>query len=133
MRRFLRLFVFNFLGFSFVAYLLPAINYSNNLEVLIRAGVIYAILAMFLKPLLSLISLPLNFLTFGLFSWVANVVLIYLVSRLEPLFKIVPYNFSGLFYQGFVIPKFSLGGFGTAVMISFLISFLVSFFLWLSD
>lgn len=133
MRKILRLFVFNILSFGMVAYLIPAVNYSGNLEVLAKSAVIYALLSMFLKPLLSLLALPLNFVSFGLFSWLSNLILIYLVGRIEPLFKIESYQFPGLFYQGFVIPHFGLGSFQTAILVCFMIGFFLAFLLWLSD
>ena len=133
MRRLIRLFLFNAVAFTLVIYFIPSASYSNNLEVLGKSAVVYSVLAMFLKPVLSLLALPINFFTFGLFSWLINVILLFLVTRIEPGLKIVAYTFPGYFYQGFVIPRFEFGTFGTAVLISFLVSFIASFLIWISD
>lgn len=133
MRRLLKLFIFNIISFGGTAYLLPAIDYAKNLEILAKSALIYALLSMFLKPVLSMLALPINFFTFGLFSWTINVIILYLVTRLEPGFKIISYEFPGFFYQGFIIPRIAFGTFGTVVLISFLISLIASFLIWVSD
>ena len=133
MKRVLRLFIYNIIAFLSITYFIPAAQFSNNLEILFISAVIYALLAMFLKPILSIVALPINFLTFGIFSWVVNVILLYLVSRFEPGFKIIAYQFPGFFYQGFVLPRVDFGVFGIGVLVLFLISFVASFFFWLSD
>lgn len=133
MKKFLRLFIYNTVSFVAVSYLISSISFSNNLEVLLRASIIYALLSMFLRPLLGLLALPINFFTFGLFGWIVNVVLVYIVSRIEVGYKISSYLFPGIFYQGFVVPRVELGTFWTAVLASLLISYLTSFLLWLAD
>lgn len=132
MKKLLRLFVYNSSSFVAISYLIPSISFSENLEVLLRASLLYALLSMFLRPILNLLALPVNFVTFGLFGWIVNVVLLYVISRIEVGYKISSYEFSGIFFQGFVIPKMDLGTFWTAVLASLLISFLTSFLLWIA-
>ncbi|OGY27790.1 MAG: hypothetical protein A3F33_03875 [Candidatus Woykebacteria bacterium RIFCSPHIGHO2_12_FULL_43_10] len=132
MKKLLRLFFYNSSSFITVSYSIPSVSFSENLEVVFRASLMYAILSMFLRPLLNLLALPVNFLTFGLFGWIVNVVLLYVISRIEVGYRITSYEFPGIFYQGFVVPKVDLGTFWTAVLASLLISFLTSFLLWLA-
>ncbi len=46
--------------------------------------IVLAILNLFLKPLLVLLTLPVNILTLGLFSIVINAFLVYIASGLTP-------------------------------------------------
>ena len=50
--------------------------------------IVLAILNIFLKPLLVLLTLPVNILTLGLFSIVINAVLVYMASGLTPGFVV---------------------------------------------
>jgi putative membrane protein len=71
-------------------------SFSTSLMVAIAMGFVNT----FLKPILKIISLPITFLTLGLFLLVINVVLVYLVA----------YFVQGFTVHGFVPPLlFSFG------------------------
>lgn len=76
-------------GFAIVitAYLLPGIRLSSFKAALLTALVLGLINA-FIKPVLSLLTLPLTILTLGLFSLVLNALLIMLTARLVPGFQV---------------------------------------------
>ena len=66
-----------------IAYVLPGVHvagFSTALVVALVLGIINA----FLKPVLIILTLPINILTLGLFTFVINAVLILLVSKLVP-------------------------------------------------
>lgn len=69
------------------AYILPGVKVDGFLTALIVAVVLGAI-NMFIKPILILLTLPLNILTLGLFTFVINALLVLLVSNLVPGFKV---------------------------------------------
>lgn len=69
------------------AYLLPGIHLSGFKAALLTALVLGLINA-FIKPVLSLLTLPLTILTLGLFSLVLNALLIMLVTKIVPGFQI---------------------------------------------
>lgn len=91
----------NMLGFYIAAALFPAIQIAS-LESLFWAGIALGVLNLFIKPLLVFISLPITFLTLGLFTLVINTVLVLMTEHL----------IAGLF-----IPSFTLA-FATAFIIS---------------
>lgn len=69
------------------AYILPGVHVENFLTALIVAlilGVINAIL----KPILVILTLPINILTLGLFTLVINGALVILVTYLVPGFRV---------------------------------------------
>ncbi|MBI4058639.1 phage holin family protein [Candidatus Microgenomates bacterium] len=85
----------------------------------------------FIKPFLNLLLLPINLISLGLFRWVTNVVLLYVVTLVVPGFKIMFFNFSGFVWQGISIPAFNVSGIIALLAVSFVISFITSFIHWL--
>lgn len=71
----------------FIAWLIPGIEVSGIQSALI-AIVIMGLINAVLKPLVYLITLPINLLTLGLFSLVINALLFMLISYLTPGFSV---------------------------------------------
>ncbi|MEJ0053445.1 MAG: phage holin family protein [bacterium] len=69
------------------AFLLPGVAVAGFGTALIVA-VVLGLLNIFLKPILTLLTLPVNILTLGLFSLVINAVIILLVSMVVPGFRV---------------------------------------------
>lgn len=67
--------------------ILPGVTINSFQTALIVAVVLGAI-NMFIKPVLILLTLPLTLLTFGLFAFVLNALLILLASNLVPGFTV---------------------------------------------
>lgn len=59
-----------------------AVNYQNQLRVVVIAGAILALINSILKPILVLASLPAILLTLGVFMLVINGATVYLASKL---------------------------------------------------
>jgi len=76
-------------GFAvmFTAYILPGVRLSGFKAALLTALALGLINA-FIKPVLSLLTLPLTVLTLGLFSLVLNALLIMLVTKIVPGFQV---------------------------------------------
>ena len=79
--------VVNALAFYVVAYLVPGVTIAGW-EALLVVAVVWGVLAILLKPILILLTLPINILTLGLFTFVINALLIMLMSRLVVGFKV---------------------------------------------
>ncbi|MGM9994705.1 MAG: phage holin family protein [Candidatus Avigastranaerophilus sp.] len=67
----------------FIAWLIPGITVSNFVSALIVVVVI-ALINTFIRPLVDFISMPVNFLTLGLFSLVINALLFLLAGKIAP-------------------------------------------------
>ncbi|MCL5411689.1 MAG: phage holin family protein [Patescibacteria group bacterium] len=131
MKRFLRSFIFYAVSFAAIAYTFPGLTYNKDFLTLAKAAAVFGFLALFVRPILKLLMLPINFLTLGFFSWVVNVIIIYLVTVFVPQFFIVSFQFEGFTYQGFIIPPMYLNVLWSAIVSSFLIGFVSSFLHWL--
>lgn len=71
------------LAILITAYLLPGVTLTGFAAALITALVLGLINA-FIKPILIILTLPINILTLGLFTFVINALLILLVSAIVP-------------------------------------------------
>ena len=71
----------------FVAWVIPGITVANFMSALLVC-IVLALINAFIKPILEFISLPINFLTFGLFSLVINALLLLLAGKITPGFHV---------------------------------------------
>lgn len=97
----------NGLAIVITAYLLPGVRLSGFGAALI-AALVLGLINTFLKPLLILLTLPLNILTLGLLTFVINALLIMLTSA--------------------IVSGFSVDGFWWALLFSLVLS-IVSYLL----
>jgi len=69
------------LALILIAYLIPGINVSSFLSALVAALVLGLINAL-IKPIVLVLTLPINILSLGLFTFVINGLLFWLVSSM---------------------------------------------------
>lgn len=107
----LLLWLMNTVSLIAVAYLMPSIHVSNFVSALIAALVLGLVNAV-VRPVLVLLTLPVTLLTLGLFIFVLNGLLFWLV---------------GSVIQGFEVQGFWAGVFGAIIysLISWLLSALL--------
>lgn len=84
------------LAIVITAYLLPAVEVAGFFAALVTALVLGVVNA-FLRPLLIILTLPINILTLGLFTLVINATLIMLTSALVPGFYVPGFWWALLF------------------------------------
>ncbi len=70
-----------------IAYVMPGVHVASFTSALVVALVL-GIINAFLKPVLLILTLPINILTLGLFTFVINAMLILLVSQFVPGFTV---------------------------------------------
>lgn len=73
------------LGIWLATELVAGVVFTGPIKTLLIAGLILGLINFFIKPILNLITLPLRILTFGLFSLVINVGIVWLIEILFPL------------------------------------------------
>ena len=90
------------LGLWIAAGLLgTGITYDSKLKVIIIAGLILAVINVFLKPILVILSLPVILFSLGLFMIIINGLTVYIASRLYGPLHIT--NFWAAVFAGMVI------------------------------
>ncbi len=79
--------VLNALALIITAYVVPGISVSGFLSAIL-AAIVLGLINTFIKPLLVFLTAPLNFLTLGLFSFVVNAFVLWLVTFFVPGFRV---------------------------------------------
>ncbi len=69
------------------SYIIPGVMVTGFWNAIV-VGIFIGIMNAFVKPILLILTLPINILTLGLFTFVINAVLILFVDRLVPGFKV---------------------------------------------
>lgn len=69
------------------AYLLPGVQISNLFAAFV-AAVVLGVINAFVRPVLLVLTLPINIVTLGLFTFVLNALLIMLAGALVPGFAV---------------------------------------------
>lgn len=131
MKALLRSFLINTVAIFFTAKVISGLSYSNRLETLFWAGLGLTLINLLVKPIIKLLTLPINLLTLGIFSWAIDVLMLYIVTLLVPGFSIGAFPFPGFSRYGFVIPPFYVSTLLSFIFSSIIISFIVSFLSWL--
>lgn len=70
-----------------IAYILPGVSVKSFGTALIVALVL-GLINLFIRPLIAFFSLPITIITFGLFAFVINALMILLASAIVPNFKV---------------------------------------------
>jgi len=92
------------IGIGLAAYFLkPGVTYDGNFKTILLVGLVIGLLMFFVKPILSLITLPLRIITFNLFSIVIMMFLVWIVDALFPadMFEIFGINY--IFFTTLII------------------------------
>lgn len=71
----------------FIAWVIPGITVTGFISALIVV-IVLSIVNLFIRPLVELISLPLNVITLGIFSLIINALLFLLAAKFSPGFQI---------------------------------------------
>ncbi len=94
------------LAIIFVSWIIPGIEVSSFLNAML-AVIIIALINTFIKPLIQIITLPVNILTLGLFSLVINALLLMLAGYLTPGFEVE--GFLSALFGSILMSLFTLG------------------------
>lgn len=82
------------------AYVFPGIKVASIYVALI-AAIVLGLINLIIRPILVILTLPINLITFGLFTFVINALLILLASSLVPGFSVASFWWALLL--GFII------------------------------
>lgn len=106
--------IFKWIAFSliimFVAWLIPGVSIENFWVAMI-AAVVIALINTIIKPILMLLTLPINIVSLGFFTLVINAVLFMFVA--------------------YVVPGIEVSGFVSAFLGSLLLAIFGAFISWL--
>lgn len=131
MRTILRLYLIEVATIYFASRFAEGIVFSSWPESLLLAGLALTGAVFIIKPVLNILLLPLNLITFGLFKWLSFAIGLYLVTLIIPGFKIVGFYFSGFSTKWIDVPAINLDGLLGLLAFSFVLSTISSSLRWL--
>lgn len=127
----------NILFYSVALFLtslaVTGLTVSGGYTTYILGGIVLSLLFLIVKPILSIITLPLNIITLGLFSFVINGIILYLLTIFVPNISISTFTFNGLSFAGFIIPRLFINNFFAFIIASIILSLIVGGLKWLTE
>ena len=130
MKKLIRYYCYSTFSLWAVSQIASGITFGGGIRTLLITGGAVALVSLFAKPVISLLLLPVNIVTFGLFRWLSSGIVLFIATLIVPDFAVEGFNFNGLATPWFQIPEVSLKGILAYVGFSFLFSFINSFIFW---
>lgn len=131
MRRAIKYFIVNSVALYLVSLVFTGLFFEKGAETIVLTGVALGLTSLIIKPIINLLILPLNLITFGLFRWVGYAVALYIVTLIVPGFRVLDFIFGGYASYWINIPAISLHGVVALIVFSFIISTTSSILDWL--
>lgn len=79
---------FNVIALFVAAWLLSGVTYGDQWWTLLIAGIVFTFVNMFVKPILTILSIPFIVVTLGLFYFLLNILMLYVTDWIVPDFEI---------------------------------------------
>lgn len=105
--------------------LFPGLVIHGGLLSLIAGGFLLAIGFKILKPIISIVALPLNIVSLGLFSVVIVAFILFIITLLYPNIEV-----AGFYFKGFGVGTFEIHPFQVSLLLSY---FIISVTIYLID
>lgn len=132
MRKLIKKYTIETVSLYLVTRVTSGIILEKGLESLFLAGLGLLAASLIIRPLINILLLPLNLITFGFFRWVSLTVALYLVTLLVPGFKITRFYFAGFTSQWFDLPPVNLTGLFSFIAFSFVLASFTGLLVWLT-
>ena len=131
MRLIIRHYVLDTFALYVASQLATGMNFDRGFETLFITGGALALATMLAKPIINILLLPINLITFGFFKWVSSAIALYLVTLVVPGFKIIQFYVAGFTTRLIDIPTISFEGTLAFIAFSFLLSLITSVLFWI--
>ena len=122
MKIFLRHVLINLLVLYFTDLFYPGLSLPHDFKTLLSASVIWLLLNKIVKPVIKLFLLPLSLVTLGLFSWIVNVIVLFIMTKLVSGLSVTGFTLAATNYSGFAAPALSVNPIVSYILASVLIS-----------
>ncbi|MBI1863714.1 phage holin family protein [Candidatus Woesebacteria bacterium] len=96
MKRVLRTFIIQSISLYIVSQIAQGMEFEKGFQSLVFTGLALTVASFLVKPIVNLLLIPINLLTFNLFRFVGNAITLYLVDLILPEFRITVFHFTGL-------------------------------------
>jgi uncharacterized membrane protein YvlD (DUF360 family) len=92
----------------------------------VKAALALTILFVLVQPLMKVVFLPLNLITFGLFSFAVYIFFLHILASAYGLFTIKAWDFAGITLPFVTLPKTHISYMGNLVLSSFSLSSIIN-------
>lgn len=131
MRGILKNTVFNAMSLYILSQMVTGVKISGGIGTLLFSGFVLSFLYIVLKPILNIFSLPLNMITLGLFSFITNAILLYVLTFFVPNVTVSAFTFNGFSFAGFIIPTINFNTLYAYIVSAAVLALIKNFFDWL--
>lgn len=131
MKRILRHFTIDTVSLFLASSVASGLIFENGIQTILMAGLGLTVASLIAKPIINVLMLPINLISFGLFRWVSSAIALYLVTLVVDGFRISKFHFGGFTSVWFDLPTFTFEGALAIISFSFLLSLIASFIYWL--
>jgi len=131
MKKILKTTLISLIALKTTALIIDSLIFAQGLRSLLLAALALTGFEYLLKPIAKILFLPINILTLGTLRWIINVIGLYLVTIFVEGFSLSAYNFSGITWQGVIIPAVRLGLIPTYILTSLLINLNITLVTWI--
>ena len=131
MKKPLKHFILNAVAILILSNLLPGVSFGGDLKTLLLAALILSLINVLVKPLLKIVLLPINLITFGIAGWFIQVITLYLTTLLVDGFSISEYVLGPATLMGITLPKVHFSGFWAYFGSAFTLSIISNFLYWI--
>jgi len=130
MKKPLKHFILNLVSIAILSNIFSGVSYQQNFTILLTASLILSLANLLIKPILKIILLPINIITFGLAGWFIQVILLYLTTLLVEGFTITTFSLGPLNLIWFTLPTIVFSGFFAYLAASLGYSLINSLIFW---
>lgn len=131
MKRLLRSFAIYTIALYVASQVAQGITFAEGPKTIVLAGIALTLSSFLAKPVINILLLPINLVTFGLFSWLSSAVVLFLVTLLVGGFSISGFNYPGYSSVWIDLPALAFGGILAFVAFGLVISLITTLVHWL--
>jgi len=95
----------------------------TDIRTLLLTAIVLSLFMIVVKPIFQVLLLPVNLITFGLFSWIIHIIILFMVDWLVPGFQVGEITIPALNILGISIPAILLSRFWSLLLVSLAVSF----------
>ena len=131
MKKLLRSFFISLLALYIANHHFGGLVFEKGIETLLITSAALSITTLIGRPIINLLLLPINLVTFGIFRFLSSAVILYLVTLIVKEFRIERFYYQGLSTMWFDIPEINVEGLLAFVGFALIVSVITSFTYWI--
>lgn len=126
MRHLFRVFIFSFFALFITSFWNGGFILPDDSATFVKAALALTILFVLVRPLMKIVFLPLNLLTFGLFSFILYLFFLHVLASGYGFFTIKAWEFEGFTFSFLTVPKTTISYIYNLVLSSFSLSSIIN-------